>query len=119
MMSRGITSPTCVRRKPVSIGWPARVRISITSPRLASAGTLTTTRAMRRVRALDQSFFQAGRERDDDAHAVGPERPVRHLRDRGDVAAVADACARGNARLAGPRSNVRGEDVRLRIALGE
>src|SRR6185436_16813680 len=117
MMSRGISSPSCVRRNPVSIAWPARVRISITSPFFPSGGTLTTTRAMRSACPLDQSFFQACRERDDHFHALLPERAIRHLRDRDDVAGVGDARARGDARFARTRAEVRAEHVRLRIAL--
>ena len=50
MQSRGMSSPRSVRRKPLSITCPASVRISITSPRFALAGTLTTTRAIRSTR---------------------------------------------------------------------
>ena len=59
MMLRGIGSPICVRRYPVSMSCEISVLISMTSPRRARAGTLTSTRATLRL-------LQTGRERDDD-----------------------------------------------------
>src|SRR5439155_16530184 len=89
MMSRGISSPVCVRRNPVSMGCWASVLTSTISPRFARAGTLTMARAI-----LDQAFLEAGRERDDDLGAVGPERAVAHLGDRGHALRVGEAHAR-------------------------
>src|SRR6266705_2743329 len=58
MMSRGISSPSWVRRNPVSIGCAASVLISMISPRFACAATLTMAFAI-----LDQAFLETGRER--------------------------------------------------------
>src|SRR5438034_11030714 len=98
MMSRGISSPVCVRRNPVSMGCWASVLTSTISPRFARAGTLTMARAI-----LDQAFLEAGRERDHDLGAVGPERAVAHLGDRGHAPRVGEAHARGERRAPGPR----------------
>src|SRR5258706_15990763 len=114
MMSRGISWPVCVWRKPVSIGWPASVRISITSPFFALSGILTTTRAISRVSSYEP-VFQAGRERHHYRHGVGPERAVRELRDRDHAAGVGDARARGDRGAAGAWPEMGGENVRLRI----
>src|SRR5260370_39475486 len=89
MMSRGINSPNCVRRKPVSIACAASVLISMISPRFACAGTLTIARAI-----LDQAFLEAGRERHHDLGAVGPERAVGELGDRDHGLRVGEAHAR-------------------------
>src|SRR5258706_3835650 len=47
MISRGISSPSCVRRNPVSIACWASVLISMISPRFACAGRVTTAQAKR------------------------------------------------------------------------
>src|SRR6185295_15215595 len=110
MMSRGTSSPSCVRRKPVSMSCPASVRISITSPRFAVAGTLTMTRAISFVSSY-KPILEASRERDHDAHAVGPEGAVAQLRDRGHDAGIGDARAGGDRGAAGARPEPGGDDV--------
>src|SRR6185369_2077143 len=120
MMSRGTSSPVCVRRKPVSMSCPASVRISITSPRFAEAGTLTMTRAaISRVAFSYKPVLEAGRKGNNDFHAVRPERTVAHLRDRGDRSGVGDARARGDGGAPGARAEPGADDVRLRVFLGE
>src|SRR5690349_23392585 len=121
MMSRGISWPVCVWRKPVSIGCPASVRISITSPFFALAGTLTTTRAIRKVSSRVFSYepvLEAGRQRHHHRDLVGPAGAVRHLRDGDDAPRIGDACARGERGAARARAELRVHDVGLRILLG-
>src|SRR5213076_808490 len=114
MMSRGISSPVCVRRNPVSMGCWASVLTSTISPRFARAGTVTTARAI-----LDQPFPEAGRERDHDLGAVGPERAVAHLGDRGHALRVGEAHARGYARASRARSEMDAHHLRQRVLLSE
>src|SRR5216117_575679 len=99
MMSRGISSPNCVRRKPVSIACAASVLISMISPRFARGGALTMARAI-----LDQAFLETGRERHHDLGAVGPERAVGELGDRDHGLRIGKAHARRYARTSRARS---------------
>src|SRR6267378_7736228 len=110
MMSRGISSPSWVRRKPVSIGWAASVLISMISPRFACAGTLTMARAI-----LDQAFFEAGRERHHDFGAVGPERAVGELGDREHGLRVGEAHAGRQARAPRARVEIDAHHLRKRV----
>src|SRR5205823_1785896 len=114
MMSRGISSPVCVRRNPVSMGCWASVLTSTISPRFARAGTVTTARAI-----LDQAFLEAGRERDHDLGAVGPERAVAHLGDRGHALRVGEAHARRERRAPGARAQADAYHLGPRVLLGE
>src|SRR5713101_6842659 len=114
MMSRGISSPSWVRRNPVSIGCAASVLISMISPRFACAGTLTMARAI-----LDQAFLETGRERDDDLGAVGPERAVGELGDREHGLGVGEAHAGRQARAPRARAEMGAHHVRQRVLLGE
>src|SRR6267154_148062 len=114
MMSRGISSPVCVRRKPVSIECAASVLISMISPRFARAGTVTTARAI-----LDQAFLETGGERDHDLGAVGPERAVGELGDREHALCVGEAYARRQARAPRARAEMDAHHVGQRVLLGE
>src|SRR3979411_723850 len=71
MMLRGSPFPSAPGRYPVSIGCPISVRISITSPRLADAGTLIRARAM-----ISAVPFYARSQRDHHVGGVRPERAV-------------------------------------------
>src|SRR4051812_808422 len=112
MMSRGISLPVSLWRKPVSMVCEASVRISTTSPRFAWEGTLTMARAM-----LDD--LRAGGERDDHVHLLRPEGAVAHLRDRGDGLRVGEPDARRDQRPPRARSQMERRDVGLRVLLGE
>src|ERR1700693_1490620 len=101
MMSRGISSPSWVRRNPVSIGCAASVLISMISPRFACAGTLTMARGI-----LDQAFLEAGRERHHDLGAAGPERAVGELRDREHSLRVGEADSGRQRRAPGARAEM-------------
>src|SRR6266699_6605312 len=114
MMSRGISSPSWVRRKPVSIACAASVLISMISPRFACAGTLTMARAI-----LDQAFFETGRERHHHLRAVGPERAVGELGDCDHGLRVGKAHARRYTRTSRARSEMDAHHVRQRVLLGE
>src|SRR5205809_467737 len=114
MMSRGMSSPSWVRRNPVSIGCAASVLISMISPRFACAATLTMAFAI-----LDQAFLETGRERHHDLGAVGPERAVAQLGDREHGLRVGEADAGREARASGARAEIRAHHVRQRVLLGE
>ena len=83
MMSRVIAASLALRLYPVSIGCLTRVLISMTSPRLAFAGTLTRERAI-------SELLRAGGQRHDHIGARGPEGAVAEFGD-GDHSVVAAA----------------------------
>src|SRR5262245_65836610 len=100
MMSRGIATPSWLRRYPVSIGCEISVLISMTSPRRAFAGTLTSAFATLRI-------LQACGQGHDDVRAIGPERAVRELADRDHGLRVGQPDARLNGGAARARPEVK------------
>src|SRR5467141_1307470 len=113
MMSRGIAVPVGPTRYPVSIGWAIKVLISISSPRLARAGRLISTRAIAR------SSFGAGRQGHDDIGAIRPEAAVAEPGDRHHPLRIGEADARRYRRLAGSRAQMKRGDIGLRVLLIE
>src|SRR5262245_22398494 len=119
MMLRGTGSPSCVRRKPVSIACPTIALIAMISPRLAVAGTLTIAALATLNAPPSLQLLEAGGEGNHDGGAVRPERAVGELGDSRHRLRIRKADPGRDLRAPGARSKIDAHHVRQRVLLVE
>src|SRR6266704_718748 len=115
MTLRLMRCPTSSWRYPVSMGCWMRIRISMTSPRLASRGIWILAAMVPFPSA--SAFVETRGKRDHDRRRVVPERAVGELRDGGHSLAAGEPHARGDLGLARARAQIEIRHVGHRVPL--